>query len=57
MTFIVLYASHIDQAIKRNDRKELQELLEHARQTQREQGDLASAIQRLEQALGGTKQQ
>lgn len=52
MTFIVLYASHIDQAIKRNDQKELQELLDHARQTQREQGDLAAAIRRLEEAIG-----
>ena len=51
MTFIVLYAAHIHNAIKRNDKTELQELLAQAKQTLTEQGDLAGAVQALETAL------
>ena len=46
-----LYMAAIQDAIRKGDKTELQSLLDEARQTVKEQGDLAQAIRDLENAL------
>ena len=49
--FYLLYMVTIQDAIKRGNKEELQKLLEQARSTVKEQGDLNQAIRDLENAL------
>jgi hypothetical protein len=46
-----LYMAAIQDALKRGNKEELQGLLDQARTTVKEQGDLAQAIRDLENAL------
>ncbi len=55
MGFTTLYAPSIRDAIKRNDKHEMQQLLDHAKQVEKEQGDLPAAVRELEQALAKHK--
>jgi len=48
---IMPYGASINDAIKRQDRGEMQRLLTHAKDLHRQQGDLGKAIQELEAAL------
>jgi hypothetical protein len=48
-----LYGVTIHNAIKKGDKTELKQLLETAKATKSEQGDLDQAIKDLEKALGG----
>jgi hypothetical protein len=45
------YGAAINDAIKRQDRGEMQRLLTHAKDLHQQQGDLGKAIQELEAAL------
>lgn len=47
----LLYGVTIQDAIKRGNKDEMQKLLEQARHTHKEQGDLGQAIKDLESAL------
>lgn len=47
----ILYGVTIQDAIKRGNKDELQQLLTQARQTHQQQGDLGQAIRDLESAL------
>lgn len=46
-----LYMAAIQDSIKRGNKDEMKALLDHARTTVKEQGDLAQAIRDLENAL------
>ena len=46
-----LYMAAIQDSIKRGNKQEMQQLLDQARSTLKEQGDLAQAIRDLENAL------
>lgn len=48
-----LYGVTINDAIKRGNQEELQQLLQDARATLQEQGDISSAVQQLEAAVRG----
>ena len=48
---IMPYGAAINDAIKRQDRGEMQRLLTHAKDLHQKQGDLGKAIQELEAAL------
>ena len=48
---IILYGATVQDAIKRGNQDEIRRLLEQARSTHKEQGDLAQAIRDLESAL------
>jgi uncharacterized protein DUF1843 len=47
----ILYMATVQDAIKRGNKDELKKLLDQARQTAKEQGDLNQAIRDLESAL------
>lgn len=48
---IMPYGAAINDAIKRQDRGEMERLLTHAKDLHQKQGDLGKAIQELEAAL------
>lgn len=48
---VILYGATVQDAIKRGNQDEIRKLLEQARSTHKDQGDLAQAIRDLESAL------